>query len=400
MRLLELKEQDNVTYPLSSAECAELKRGFACLDIQRSCESDSEYILNPGPWVGTIQLPTLTVRIKPKLLDSRVLFLWSYACRPNDWRDEQVPFEEARDLVEAMAHAFVMALDKALRRGMLHGYRLTEESAKTVRGRILLREQWANSLRLKSEVAISYDEFTPDILENRLLKAAIERIRRIRIADEPVRLALGRYARQLEDVSDHYFAAGRIPEVHFTHLNRHYERAILFARMILSATSFELGDGRIYAPGLLINMNRVFEEFVRGALAEALHEPSSRFGKTVLNFAEDKRMPIEPDLTWTVNGVLRFVGDAKYKRIDKILHPDLYQMLAYIVAANLPSGMLIYPKGEAEPTSLRVAHIGRTIEIRTLDISAEPSAILDSVDRIAARVQEMATQADLNGAKP
>ena len=47
-------------------------------------------------------------------------------------------------------------------------------------------------MRLKSEVAVAYDEFTPDILENRLLKAAIERIRRIRIGDEPIRLALGR----------------------------------------------------------------------------------------------------------------------------------------------------------------------------------------------------------------
>ena len=126
-------------------------------------------------------MPTLTVRITPKLPISRVLFLWFYAFRQNDWRDELAPFKEARDLVEAMAHAFVLALDKALRRGVLHGYRLTEESAKTVRGRILMREQWANSLRLKSEVAVAYDEFTPDILENRLLKAAIERIRRIRI---------------------------------------------------------------------------------------------------------------------------------------------------------------------------------------------------------------------------
>ena len=55
-----------------------------------------------------------------------MLFLWSYAFRPNDWRDEQAPFKDARDLVEAMAHAFVVELEKALRRGVLHGYRLTE----------------------------------------------------------------------------------------------------------------------------------------------------------------------------------------------------------------------------------------------------------------------------------
>lgn len=51
--------------------------------------------------------------------------------------------------------------------------------------------------------------------------------------------------------------------------------------------------------------------------------------------------------------------------------------------------MLIYPQDEARATSLRVANIGRTIEICTLDISAEPSEILASVERIAARVRAM-----------
>lgn len=396
MRPVELVEQESATHPLDREELKELRDGFQPLDIQRSCETDSEYILNPGPWVGTIQLPTLTVRIKPKFPSARVLFLWFYAVKRRDWRDEQVPFKEARDLVEAMAHAFASALGSALRKGVLHGYRLTEESAKTVRGRILMREQWANSVRLKSEVAIAYDEFTPDILENRLLKAAIERIRRIRIADEPVRLALGRYARQLEDVSDHYFAACRIPEVHFTHLNRHYERAILLARLILEAMSFELGDGPVRARGFLINMNWVFQEFVRVALAEALHEPASRFGKRALCFDQDEKIKLEPDLVWAPHGALRFVGDAKYKRTtyDNMPNADLYQMLAYIVAANLPSGMLIYPRnGETKDVSLSVVNIGRTIEIRTLDISAEPRDILASVASIADQVRKMAKQA-------
>ena len=97
-----------------------------------------EYILNPGCWVGTIQLPSAdTVRITEAAGVARPVS-GSHALNPKDWRDEQAPFKEARDLVEAMAHAFVSALEKALRRG-LHGYRLTENPAKTVRGRILLR---------------------------------------------------------------------------------------------------------------------------------------------------------------------------------------------------------------------------------------------------------------------
>jgi 5-methylcytosine-specific restriction enzyme subunit McrC len=164
--------------------------------------------------------------------------------------------------------------------------------------------------------------------------------------------------------------------------------------MILSATSFELGDGSVRARGFLINMNWVFEEFVRAALREALHESARRFGKAWLYFDEAKKSALGPDLTWAPKGRIAFVGDAKYKRItyDNIRNADLYQMLAYIVAADLPNGMLIYPSTEAEPTSLRVVNIGRTIEISTLDISAEPREILASVGRIAARVRTIAKQ--------
>jgi 5-methylcytosine-specific restriction endonuclease McrBC regulatory subunit McrC len=99
-------------------------------------------------------------------------------------------------------------------------------------------------------------------------------------------------------------------------------------------------------------MNRVFEEFV--ALREALHEPASRFGTwrelyggkvQRLYFDEDYGKELEPDLLWAPDGELRFVGDAKYKRIvaDNMPNADLYQMLAYIVAADLRNGLLIYP---------------------------------------------------------
>ena len=74
MGLIELQEQKDVTYPLDADEVAELKEG-KCLDIQPSCENNSQYDLNPGPWVGTIQLPTLTVRITPKLPVSRAVSL-------------------------------------------------------------------------------------------------------------------------------------------------------------------------------------------------------------------------------------------------------------------------------------------------------------------------------------
>ena len=47
-----------------------------------------------------------------------------------------------------------------------------------------------------------------------------------------------------------------------------------------------------------------------------------------------------------------FVGDAKYKRIagQQFCAPnaDLYQLLAYATALDLPGGLLIYAQGEAD----------------------------------------------------
>jgi len=86
-----------------------------------------------------------------------------------------------------------------------------------------------------------------------------------------------------------------------------------------------------------------------------------------------------------------FVGDAKYKRINVkgTNHPDLYQLLAYTVALDLPGGLLVYAAGEAERVEHVIVHAGKRLEVTTVDIRGAPAHILTDVDRIARRVEEM-----------
>ena len=103
---------------------------------------------------------------------------------------------------------------------------------------------------------------------------------------------------------------------------------------------------------------------------------------------------MEPDFSWwalaTNENELRacFVGDAKYKKLDTpgFQHTDIYQMLAYCTAADLPSGLLIYAAGEDVSGKYRINHAGKTIEVTALDLSGTPAAILDEVSRLAERV--------------
>ena len=69
------------------------------------------------------------------------------------------------------------------------------------------------------------------------------------------------------------------------------------------------------------------------------------------------------------------------------MHADIYQMLAYCTATDLPSGMLVYAAGEGEPGTYRVKHADKTIEVVSLELDGTPEAMLEEVRRLAQRVR-------------
>lgn len=87
-------------------------------------------------------------------------------------------------------------------------------------------------------------------------------------------------------------------------------------------------------------------------------------------------------------------GDAKYKVIDRQAHHgDLYQLLAYVTSLDLPAGMLIYAKGEAEPLIHEVRHLRKRLEVTALDLSGTLEEVLNRVHDIACRVKELRNEA-------
>ena len=68
-------------------------------------------------------------------------------------------------------------------------------------------------------------------------------------------------------------------------------------------------------------------------------------------------------------------------------------MLAYLTALNLPGGLLVYAKGEAENRVYRVRHTGKAIEVASLDLSGRLEDILADVGRLACRVRALRDEA-------
>ena len=210
------------------------------------------YDVTPGSTIGVIELPALTVEIRPKLPINRVMFLISYALDPSAWRDTGFDFDEDESLLEALIPGFVFQVRQALRRGVLQGYRVEEEALAGVRGRI------------------RFDDFTEDIEVNRLLKAAIRRLGRLRIRSIKARRSLRSFDQALMRVSDVDYDPRRLPEFDWNRLNAHYRTATELAKLILRSSSFELRRGNVRSAAFLVDMNKVFEDFVVLALRETL----------------------------------------------------------------------------------------------------------------------------------
>jgi 5-methylcytosine-specific restriction enzyme subunit McrC len=392
-RLTLSEYQKSPPVPLSREQRDALATLVSSLVIAPARGGEGLYELTPGSTIGAISLPGLAVEIRPKIPIDRVLFLLSYALHPRGWRATSFDFEERSGVLEAVVAAFLRQVRQAFRRGVLQGYREQEEALPGIRGRIRLDDQIRRRFGLAPPVEVRYDEFTEDVVPNRLILAAAVRLEQMRLRSESSRASLRWICQALARVSWLPDDPARLPEVTWTRLNEHYRPAVELARLILRGSMFDLRHGAVRASALLIDMNEVFETFVATALREALHLSPSAFprgaaGKN-LWLDEARAIRLAPDLSWWEGGRCLFVGDVKYKqiRVHGVRHPDLYQLLAYTVAAGLEGGLLIYAAGEGEPVVHEVVDLGKRLEVLTLDLTGAPADILRQVDTVAERVR-------------
>ena len=397
MQPLVLKEY--TAYPWNVPLDKDQRRALSAdahIEVMPAPDEEGTYRLTPSSYVGALNMGELAVIVRPKVPIDRVMFLITYAMDPKNWRQDSVELARDDDILEAIALAFAHRARQAIHRGLLQGYRREEDALNTVRGRIRFGDQVGRRFDIPLPIEVAFDEFTEDIEKNRLLKTAIHRLGHTFIRSEAARREVRRLRPAFTTVELGSYRRGALPEVRYTRLEEHYRPAVELARLIIENSSLELIGGKIAGAAFLIDMNQVFERFLYVALREALGLPESQWKhEEGLTLDADRRIRMKPDLSRWAPGSAKnrprplFVGDAKYKKLELLgfEHADIYQMLAYCTAADLPSGLLVYAAGEGEPRTYRVSHADKTIEVASLDLRGPPEAILGEVRRIADRVR-------------
>ena len=127
-----------------------------------------------GNYIGAFRCGDLDIVIRPRIPIDRVMFMVGYSLNPGDWNVSPFPLSPEDDILEAIVPAFVRLTQDAIRRGLLQGYRTCDEASAAMRGRIRLADQIKERFGLPLPLEVTFDDFTEDIEENRLLKTALE----------------------------------------------------------------------------------------------------------------------------------------------------------------------------------------------------------------------------------
>ncbi|MFJ9678875.1 McrC family protein [Streptomyces sp. NPDC101194] len=340
--------------------------------------------------VGAIRLGGVEVHIAPKLPVRRLFFLLGYAADPvKPWWDDpgEVQVGDEHEVLPALAAAFVRQAERALRQGLLQGYRTTDSALTVVRGRIREGDQTRRRFGVPLPLEVTYDEYTTDIAENQLLLAASARLLRLPGVPRPVRLGLSRVRARLAEVSA--LSPGRQPpRWRPSRLNARYHSALRLAELVLAGRSAEQQGAGTRLDGFVLDLASVFEDFVCTALSRALLPHGGRsVAQARHHLDEADGILIKPDLVW-YDGTGRPLGvaDAKYKAEKREGFPgsDLYQMLAYCTVLGLPHGHLVYAKGNEPQQRHVVRGTGTVLTQHALDLAQEPTAVLNGVSAIAA----------------
>jgi 5-methylcytosine-specific restriction enzyme subunit McrC len=355
--------------------------------------------LRAKSWVGVVEVPGLSIEILPKTYQTSsnelgrrnlVFMLREAGAIPSAPRGSAALRSESMPLLEAIVAAFAERLVEELGRGSHRAYQAREENLPVLRGRLLLTRHIALNHGLENRVFAGFDEFSPDTLLNRVLKAACERlIRRMRSARTLHCLEIALL--HLAGVESASPVSTEIDRVLLDHPTARFRDVFEFARLVLSGDAHSLSAGAERTFSILFPMHKVFEAFVANTMARnashlgmgGLSVKVQKGGRALLveGELERGRFWLHPDiLIEAPGGTTERILDTKWKVLlsdtadakNGVSAADMYQLFAYATRFRCKESILLYPKlAGVTPKSFRDPASGRRLRVEVLDMDRD-----------------------------
>ena len=307
---------------------------------------------------------------------------------------------------ELLISLFARELQMQLERGFHQDYIRKEDLLPYIRGRWNIARQFICQPNIIQGLDVSYDDYLPDILLNRVFRLVIDRLQRVShqpsnrqiLADLELWLQPVTLVRELSNLD--------LDQVKFDRLNDRFYSAFQLARLFLENQTVQLLAGGQRALAFVFDMDKLFEKFVAKLLQEHanqilpgdwLGQPLELQGGSKINYLvqppypnEQPMFQLKPDVLLGFPGMPILIIDTKNKALPlrryyrSIAESDAYQMIAYATHFHCPNILLLYPRSQGAedtlPTILSVEQTHVRLFIATVNLH-QPLDRLDPLIR-------------------
>ncbi|MCD8322072.1 MAG: 5-methylcytosine-specific restriction endonuclease system specificity protein McrC [Oscillospiraceae bacterium] len=309
------------------------------------------------------------------------------------------PFENVAELCAAILSKGVSA---QIKRGLRRAYIQTQEPLSSLRGKIEVSESIKSQTMLRRQMVCTYDEFSLNAYENRIIKTTMELLLRSNISK-----ARKRELRRLLD----YFGDVETLEPSAIRWNLSYDRSRQTYRMLVSVCYLVIkgllqtnSDGTTRLMDFLDEqrMCRLYERFILAYYRQEFPQLHAAALQIPWALDGDSRalLPVmQSDVTLSYQDKVLII-DAKYYARTMLTHYDiqtlrsghLYQIFAYVKnkeaslagTPHIVSGLLLYARTDEPLQPDNSYHMsGNRIDVRTLNLGCDFSQIATQLNGIA-----------------
>lgn len=242
------------------------------------------------------------------------------------------------NILEIFICMYINEAEHLLKNGIKSQYISRNENINVFKGKLLVKENILYNHSNKERIYASFDEFSQDCSENRIIKATITKLLKLSY-DINNQFRLKKLIQQIDHISTSVNF-----EYDFNHITknrnmRSYDNIIELSKVFLLNKSFWASSGRNISKSLLFPMNRVFEDYVahhiRKKFGDNGWDVRTQVRKEYLFEEPNQMFKLVSDILITKNGK-GVIIDTKWKILINnsrknygISQDDMYQMYAY-----------------------------------------------------------------------
>ncbi len=267
------------------------------------------------------------------------------------------------DLLESYIHMYLLETGKLVKRGLKSSYEEKTDNLTCFRGKLQISQHLRKNMIAKNHFYVSYEAFTLNRPENRLIKAALQKLLKISTSDKN-----RKEARRLLLFFDEITASADYKQdfskIQSDRNSRDYVCILPWTDAILQNKGLLQFSEGFEAASILFAMEEVFENYVANQIKKHFQDvwDVSAQDKIQTLFDHTKGSPyseklyfrLRPDIVMRHRSQSRTVVlDTKWKQVPQKLYDypnfareDMYQMYAYAGRFQVSDIVLLYPKTE------------------------------------------------------